>query len=76
MEFNQDKINQLQGEVVQFIRDKIIKIVDQKKLQMVHPTADIDEMIRENFMLRTRNRIHYKVMEYLYKATQILIQDQ
>jgi hypothetical protein len=45
-------------------------------MEMVHPSADLDEVIRENFMLRTRNRIHYKVLEYLYRAAQILILDQ
>jgi hypothetical protein len=37
-------------------------------------TADLDELIRDNFLLSTRNRIHYKVLEYFYKATQIVIE--
>ena len=73
VEFNLQKINQLQDDVVLFIRDKILET---NRHEMVHPTSDIDELIRENFMLKTINRIHYKVLEYLYKATQILILDQ
>ena len=40
-----------------------------------HPSADLDELIRERFMQKTRNRIHYKVFEYLYKVAQVLIAD-
>ena len=73
VEFNQQKIANLSDDVVLFIKDKILET---NRMEMVHPTSDVDELIRENFMLRTRNRIHYKVLEYLYKATQILILDQ
>jgi hypothetical protein len=73
VQFNQQKIANLSHDVVLFIKDKILET---NRIEMVHPSSDVDELIRENFMLKTRNRIHYKVLEYLYKATQILILDQ
>ena len=66
VEFNQQKIANLSDDMVLFIKDKILETT---RMEMVHPSGDVDEIIRENFMLRTRNRMHYKVLEYLYKAT-------
>ena len=34
-----------------------------------YDTSDLDQLIRDRFVLKTRNRIHYKVLEYLYKST-------
>ena len=53
---------------------KIINLYNNSKIDSIsgvnlHPTLDLDEMIREHFMQKTRNRIHYKVFEYLYKMS-------
>ena len=38
-------------------------------------STDLDEIIRENFLRKTRNRLHYKVLEYVWKCVQVLIGD-
>lgn len=38
---------------------------------LVHPTADLDELIRDNALMR--NHVHQRVCDYLYRVTQLLI---
>lgn len=43
--------------------------------QRMHPTHNVDLVIRTRFLHRVRDRIHDKVCEYLHQSTQLLISD-
>ena len=70
--------------LIQFISESILETskcqdIFSKKcendISETYETNDLDQLIRDRFVLKTRNRIHYKILEYLYKATQIIIHD-
>jgi len=52
--------------------EKIVADASESDLQA---STDLDEIIRENFLRKTRNRLHYKVLEYVWKCVQVLIGD-
>ena len=69
--------------LIQFIKETILETTqcqdqlrsgskDLEKHEVLE-TADLDQLIRDRFLVKTRNRIHYKVLEYFYKATQVII---
>lgn len=68
--------------LISFIRDAILETTECQKAQADpstcsdgHPSSDLDEIIRERFMLRTRNRMHGKVLEYVHKSMQVLLRE-
>ena len=67
--------------LIGFIRDAILETTECQKAQADpstgrgHPSSDLDEIIRERFMRRTRNRLHGKVLEYIHKSMQVLLHD-
>jgi hypothetical protein len=87
VDLNQKKIVDLifgKGGLIQFLDEKILETKScEEALETGHidgtashyPSHDIDEIIRERFMYRRRNRIHYNVLEYLFKVVQVLIYD-
>ena len=73
------KAGQSEG-LIEFIKEKVLETssceealknpVASDGTRLLSQSTDLDELIRERFVQKTRNRIHYKVFEYLYKMTQ------
>ena len=71
--------------LIEFIKEKVLETssceealknpVARDGTRLLSQSTDLDELIRERFVQKTRNRIHYKVFDYLYKVTQVLIAD-
>jgi hypothetical protein len=51
------------------------QVAEDEIFQRMHPTHNVDLVIRTRFLHRVRDRIHDKVCEYLHQSTQLLISD-
>jgi hypothetical protein len=52
-----------------------VDLAQDEIFQKIHPTHNVDLVIRARFLHRVRDRIHDKVCEYLHLAVQGLLAD-